>query len=312
MLAGQAAFTLDSAQWQSAQRCHAREKTGLSGVKKEMAITNLEKYRKDLDDLITEGGQVQNSLYKEVSALQSGGEQTYYDAVLKRLKGNGEEAKKFIEGIKPFRGAYQIWYSEALVLIKQLLPDRMGDFVRLYEKPKSRKNIDFESYRIEDACQGLRTSRGGSTIADISAALPLLESQIAIVKSIKRRFESSLFDIKQLVQADLFDSELGAARELLKNKFTRGAGAIAGVVLEGHLGQVCANHTVKLTKKHPSISDYNQALKDADVIDTAQWRFHQHLGDIRNKCDHSKIDEPTVDEVKDLIDGVAKVIKTVC
>lgn len=40
------------------------------------------------------------------------------------------------------------------------------------------------------------------------AAINLLEQQIAIVEAIKRRFESSLFDIKQLVQADLFDSEL--------------------------------------------------------------------------------------------------------
>lgn len=35
--------------------------------------------------------------------------------------------------------------------------------------------------------------------------------QQAILNAVKQRFESSLFDIKQLVQADLFDSELDAA-----------------------------------------------------------------------------------------------------
>ncbi len=125
------------------------------------------------------------------------------------------------------------------------------------------------------------------------------------------RFESTLFDIRQLVQADLFDSELGAAGELAKNKFTRPAGALAGVVLERHLGQVCDNHAIKLSKKNPTISDLNDALKEANVIDVPQWRFIQHLADIRNLCDHNKKAEPTAAQVDDLVAGVTKITKTV-
>ena len=142
------------------------------------------------------------------------------------------------------------------------------------------------------------------------AAIPLFRQQQAILKSVKARFESSLFDIRQLVQADLFDSELDAARELAKNKFTRAAGAFAGVVLERHLIQVCDNHGVKVGKKAPSISDLNNALKDASVIDLPLWRFVQHLADIRNLCDHSKKTEPTAEQVDDLVAGVMKVTKT--
>jgi len=57
-------------------------------------------------------------------------------------------------------------------------------------------------------------------------------SEVQISRSAEARSESSLCDIKQLVQVDLFDSELEAARELLKHKFVRAAGAIAGVLLE--------------------------------------------------------------------------------
>ena len=64
------------------------------------------------------------------------------------------------------------------------------------------------------------------------------------------------------------------------------AGAVAGVVLEKHLHEVCVSHNVKLTKKHPTIADLNEALKSAQVIEISQWRFHQHLGDLRNLCDH--------------------------
>jgi len=60
-------------------------------------------------------------------------------------------------------------------------------------------------------------------------AIPATDGNIKVVKE---RFESSLFDIRQLVQADLFDSELEAAEELAKNRFSRAAGAVAGVVLD--------------------------------------------------------------------------------
>jgi hypothetical protein len=143
------------------------------------------------------------------------------------------------------------------------------------------------------------------------AAFPRFQQQLKIVESLKMRFESSLFDIQRLAQADLFDSELDAARELRKKGFTRGAGAVAGVVLERHLSQVCGAHEVRITKKRPSINDYNQALKESNIIDMPKWRFVQHLGDLRNLCDHDKKKEPTNDEIEELLAGVSKVIKTI-
>jgi hypothetical protein len=55
----------------------------------------------------------------------------------------------------------------------------------------------------------------------------------------------------------------------------------------------------------------NEALKNAGVIGTPEWRFNQHLADIRNLCDHNKHKEPGADQISDLIDGVAKVTKTI-
>lgn len=37
-----------------------------------------------------------------------------------------------------------------------------------------------------------------------------------------------------------------------------------------------------ITKKNPTINDYNQQLKDSDIIDTTTWCFIQHLADLRN------------------------------
>ncbi len=263
---------------------------------------NLDRYKKDLEALIETGGQLANAITFECKPEE-------FKAEVKRQLGN--KAKEFIEEIPSFSSTYQRWYSESKVLIKLLLPDRLDDFVRHYEKPKGRKDISFENYRIEDALQGLRITRAGDVLADAAAAIPHVQQQFQILKSVQARFESSLFDIRQLVAADLLDSELEAAGELAKNKFLRAAGAVAGVVLEKHLMQVCNNHSIKVSKKAAGINDLNELLKRASVIDVPQWRFIQHLGDIRNLCDHNKAAEPTPSQVDDLVTGVGKVTKTI-
>lgn len=273
-------------------------------MESEMVISNLDKYRKDLDKLVDEAFWVKYSL--ECTAV---GRADFRTQIIKTLNGDEKKADIIMEKIKPFASAYQHWYSESLSLVKQLLPDRLSDFIRLYEKPKTRKEITFENYRIEDACQGLRVSFAGVVKADASSASPLLDQQVAIVEAIKRRFESSLFDIKQLVQADLFDSELDTAKGLLKSGFIRPAGAIAGVVLEGHLKQLRDKY--ELPNKLSTIGPITDALKAANVIELSQLRHIQLLGDIRNKCSHRNEKEPTIEDVNELINGVDKVIKTI-
>ena len=265
--------------------------------------SNLDRYRKDLDALIERGERlhlaIQAACYPE----------EFEKAFKKQL---GTKVREFVKALPDFKTEYQSWYSEAKVLIRQLLPDRLADFTRHYEKPKPRKDITFESYRIEDYLQGLHVTRGWDkeTVVGPGAAIPHLRQQQAILSAVKSRFESSLFDIRQLVQADLFDSELESAQALAKNGFLRAAGAVAGVVLERHLSQVADNHALKIARKNPAIGDLNNALKEAEVVDVAQWRFISHLGDIRNLCDHSKDADPSKDQVKDLIDGVNKIMKT--
>ena len=224
----------------------------------------------------------------------------------------GQDADEFLGDLPSFRDDYQPWYSESKALIGQLLPDRLADFTRYYERPKSRRpEITFANYTIEDYLQGLRVGSSRSPIVEPRAAIPSFLQQLQIVRSMESRLRSSLFDIRQLSQADLFDSELESAGSLVRNGFLRAAGAVAGVVLERHLKEVCANRSVTVRKRKPQIADLNDLLKDAAVVDTPQWRLIQHLGDLRNLCVHDREAEPSADQVKDLVEGVEKVIKTV-
>lgn len=266
--------------------------------------TNLDRFKNDLNKLIDKGGNLHNAIQMECFPKE----------VTKQIKEQyPDKAEKVISDIQSFSSEYQSWYSEAQSLIKKLLPDRLDDFTRFYEKPKGRKEITYENYRIEDYLQRLTVTRGypKEKIVGPDAAIPQFRQQLAILKAVNARFESSLFDIRQLVQADLFDSELEAAKELNKNKYVRAAGALAGVVLERHLGQVCDSHNIKIKKKNLGIADLNNALKQNDIIDLVQWRFIQHLGDIRNLCDHNREVDPTQEQVYELISGTIKIIKTV-
>jgi len=241
--------------------------------------TNLDKYKKDIKELLKKG-----------------------EKLLSILTTN--------ENLQKFRKDYEIWYSESLVLIKVVLPDRIEDFQRYYDQKginSLKKYITYTPPRSE----GIKVDFVYIPAEEVDYARVLFENQLGIVKAAQRRFESSLFDIKQIVQADLFDSELDAARELNKKGFVRGAGAIAGVVLEKHLSQVCENHKIKITKNKSTINDYNQAIKDNAIIERHDWRFIQRLADLRNLCNHDKKKEPKKEEIEELIAGVDKIMKTI-
>jgi hypothetical protein len=262
---------------------------------------NLDRYRKDLESL--------NAL----------GERLVADLHARHLNDTKQLDKAKAERAKAadttFESHYQSWYTEARVVIKQLIPDRLKEFDELYKGDGKQKKVeDGTGFTIQAWLNGARAgtnSRTGEKLFNDSAAVFMrLLTQTQIVSAAKCRLESSLFDIRALVQADLLDSELVAARELAKHGFYRAAGAVAGVVLETHLGQVRENHNVTLGKAHPTVADLNDALRKADVIDVPTWRFVQRLGDIRNLCAHNKNREPTADEVGELLNGVDKIGKT--
>jgi hypothetical protein len=233
--------------------------------------TNLECYKKDLSKLIALGNAMHLDL--EIQAMKNRG----------KLDKRFEEAKQKIAGT--FQREYQKWYTEPCAVIKQLLPERVVEFEAFYKADPKRKKVDATTYTIQDWLMGLRASphviTGEKPFDDFAAVVMRFSIQLEILKSVEVRFESSLFDIRQLVQADLFDSELDAARELLKKGFLRAAGIVAGVVLEKHL-QVCDNHRIVVRKQHPTIGDFNDLLKNGNVIDVPIWRLVQRLGDLRN------------------------------
>jgi hypothetical protein len=98
---------------------------------------NLDRYKKDLDRLQSDGEKLHLALLIEINPEST-----------KKL------TKEQIAKLPNIRGECQAWYSESLALVRQLLPDRLDDFVSYYKPLKPRKELNAATYTISDLLQG--------------------------------------------------------------------------------------------------------------------------------------------------------------
>jgi hypothetical protein len=227
------------------------------------------------------------TIHKELGALVEEG--TKLNVSFQKKKG------------KRFNYDYQSWYTKALKAVASLAPDRHMEFRSYYEINPKRKNLHHENYVIQDYFKGVHLI-DFSGYNERDQVLTCFLNQLAILKSIEARIDSIFENIEGELYAELQENEIAVARQLVKVSL-RAAGALVGVVIEGHLQKVALSHGVKLTKKNPTISDLIDPLKAASIIDTSTWRKIFYLADLRNLCSHKKNTEPTKEQVEELITG---------
>ena len=265
----------------------------------------IERFAKQLKELVIQGDHLLNAMQYKCLPRE------FIKECTKKLGGDTAETKKFLDALPNFRTGYQKWYSEAQAVVRQLLPGRLEDFNSYYEYPKMRKDITSQNYMIKDSLQGLQIKKYSEIVADSSSAIPAFTQQLHIVRAALTSLDSVLMDLKGILQAELYDTEVESAGALAKAGYLRAAGAICGVIIEKHLQNVCGIHCLKQPKKNPTINDLNQLLKDNSILNVPQWRHIQLLADIRNLCDHAKDREPTKEEIADLVTGTEKILKTI-
>ncbi|MFC6759590.1 hypothetical protein ACFQFQ_09000 [Sulfitobacter porphyrae] len=202
-----------------------------------------DKFADELDTLIKDGEMLMMAM--EYQCRPEHFRKVYSEA----FKLDDDKLETLLKKLPNFDGDYQAWYSKSQALIKQVMPDRLADFISYFEVPKGRKTVDFQSYMIRDYLQGLQTSRHGEVIADRSAAIPEFRQQLNMVKAAKTALGSKLMDLKGVLQADLFDTEVETAGALAKAGYLRAAGAICGVVIEKHFRHICEVHKITVRKK---------------------------------------------------------------
>lgn len=201
--------------------------------------------------------------------------------------------------IGEFRDGYQTWYTQALAVVQQRIPERLAEFASLYDQEESQYAIN----------KFLR--RTSFKIDHYNQAYMRFLQQYYILEPAQTRLDDILTNIHGLVQAEILDNELEAATELWRARHIRAGGTIAGVVLERHLAKACSSRGLTTRKKKPTLAEWNDILKDANVYDITTWRGIQRLTDIRNLCAHPGDREPTKEEVDELIRGVERITKAI-
>jgi len=118
----------------------------------------------------------------------------------------------------------------------------------------------------------------------------------AIFASAKDEFEGGyLFDVRNLVHADVFADELEQAKHFLDKGYKVPAAVIAGTVLETTLRELCNQH---------SINPMNQDLAGTGIYNKMRATQIQAWGKIRNDAAHGNPNEFEPPEVARMIDGI--------
>ena len=102
-----------------------------------------------------------------------------------------------------------------------------------------------------------------------------------------------LTSIKNLIQADVFDSELEQAQELLSNGYKLASAVIAGVVLETTLRDLCYQNNLDIGK----LDKMNADLTKLGIYNKLQQKRITALADIRNSAAHGKPEDFSDDDV---------------
>ena len=139
----------------------------------------------------------------------------------------------------------------------------------------------------------------------------MFENEIAIFKSAKSEFDGGyLFDVRNLVHADVFTDELEQATYFQGGGWKIPALVIAGTVLESTLRELCNQNGIILSAK-ATINPMNDELAKAGVYNKAMKTQILNWGQNRNSAAHgnkSEIDVLTDDDVKRMIDGIREFV----
>lgn len=124
------------------------------------------------------------------------------------------------------------------------------------------------------------------------------KSMKAVFLAAKEDFEGGyLTSVKSLVQAELFDSELEQATELLKSGYKLAAAVVCGVVLETSLRELCNKNGLSIG----NLNKMNADLSKAGVYNLLIQKKITALADIRNNAAHGKPEAFSETDVQEMI-----------
>lgn len=138
---------------------------------------------------------------------------------------------------------------------------------------------------------------------------PVYRAQ-GILKAAKDDYEyEQLFELKKIIEAELFDEFLEQATSLLDAGYYQPAAVIAGSVLEDGLRKLCAENKIALPAK-PKLDFMNSELAKAGLYNKLTQKKITTLADIRNNASHGHWDQFEKQDVEDAIKWITQFMET--
>lgn len=127
----------------------------------------------------------------------------------------------------------------------------------------------------------------------------------AVFLAAKEDFEGGyLSSVRNLVQAEVFSTELEQARELLNSGYRLPSAVICGVVLETNIRNLCVLHGLPLGK----LDKMNADLTKAGQYNTLVQKRITALAAIRNSAAHGNLGDFHDIDVKSMIEEVERLV----
>lgn len=117
-----------------------------------------------------------------------------------------------------------------------------------------------------------------------------------------------LFEIRRLIEAEVFDDFLEQSEHLLESGYHPPAAVIAGCVLEDGLRKLCEANRIPVSLK-PKLDTMNSDLAKAGVYSKLVQKRITALADLRNKAAHGKWDQFTKKDVVEMLQSVRRLME---
>lgn len=129
----------------------------------------------------------------------------------------------------------------------------------------------------------------------------------AVFRATKEDYEGGyLSSYKSIIQAEVFDTELEQANELLNSGYYVAAAVICGVVLEVTLRELCDQRSIA----HGKMDKMNADLAKAGAYNKIVQKQITALSGLRNSAAHGNQDEFSKEDVKQMLPAVENFLAT--
>lgn len=208
------------------------------------------------------------------------------------LARQGDEFLSKADAEDPDLGAlnrrYERWFTEGQILVAANLRIRLEEFEGWY------------AGRNQFLLYG--------SVAQKRTLERAIQKQQGIIESIAIGIDARLLDLTALLTADLLGDELDQAREMHLAGHVRCAGVLAGVGLERHLKLLHQQAGLEYGPKDTA-QPLADRLRKAGHISVGAVKQVTAMADVRHRCAHPREQEPTSEEVAELIEDVERFSK---